>query len=361
MSRAEPEAADPRACLRAVVAGRDLSAAEAEALFGEIMDGRVPQILIGALLAALAAKGETVQEIAGAARVMRARAERLTTSRGPLVDTCGTGGDFSGTFNVSTTAALVAAAGGAAVAKHGNRAASSKSGSADVLEALGVAIELAPAAAGRCLDEVGIAFLYAPRFHPAMRHAIEARRAVGIRTIFNLLGPVTNPAGARRQVAGVPEARWVEPVARVLADLGAEHALVVHGEERLDELSVAGPTRVAEVRDGDVRLRTVTPTDLGLDPTGPDDRVSGGDAAENARVTESILAGRGTPAQSAITAANAGAALYVAGRTATLREGVDMARQILAEAKAVDVLHALVEASQRLAREEEEGKRPEGK
>lgn len=345
-----PGPGDLRAFLRAVTAGRDLAAHEAEALFATIMDGGASPVLIGALLTALRTKGETVEEIAGAARVMRARAERCETSRAPLVDTCGTGGDSSGTFNVSTTAAFVAVAAGVAVAKHGNRAASSRSGSADVLEAMGAAIDLPPAAAGRCLDEVGLAFLFAPRFHPAMRHAVEARREIGIRTIFNLLGPLTNPAGATRQVVGVPSAHWVEPLARVLRDLGTEHALVVHGEERLDEISVAGPTRVAEVRMGEVETRVVTPADLGL-TTPTAGSIRGGNAAENARTTEAILAGRGSPAQAALTAANAGAALYVGGAAATLREGVGLAREVLAGGSAVDVLHTFVETTRRLAAE----------
>src|SRR5687767_9869523 len=212
-------AGDPQASLRAIVAGVDLHAAESEALFTRIMDGHVGSSMIGALLAALAAKGETSTEIAGAARVMRARVTRVPTIREPLVDTCGTGGDHSGSINVSTGAALVVAAAGVAVAKHGNRAASSRCGSADVLEALGVAIDLDPASVGRSIDELGIGFLYAPRFHPAMRHAAEARREIGIRTIFNLLGPLTNPAGARRQLIGVPAAGAVGRIAGVLREL----------------------------------------------------------------------------------------------------------------------------------------------
>lgn len=342
-------AGDPHACLRAVTAGRDLTAAEAEALFDTIMEGGATPVLIGALLAALRTKGETVDEIAGAARVMRAKAERVETARAPLVDTCGTGGDFSGTFNVSTTAAFVVAAAGVAVAKHGNRAASSRSGSADVLEALGVAIDLTPAHVGACVDEVGIGFLFAPRFHPAMKHAIGARREIAIRTLFNLLGPLTNPAGATRQVIGVPAPDVVEPIAAVLRDLGSEHALVVHGREGLDEISVAGPTIVAEVADGTISTDEVTPDDLGLGSHAPD-AVLGGDAAENARITRAVLEGKGTDAQSAIVAANAGAALRVGGKAASLKEGVELARTVLASGEAARVLDRLIDTAERFSR-----------
>lgn len=347
------DSGDPRACLRAVVAGRDLSPAEAEALFERIMEGRVSPIMVGAILAALRTKGETAGEIVGAARVMRARAERVATARGPLVDTCGTGGDYAGTFNLSTTAAIVVAAAGVPVAKHGNRAASSRSGSADVLESLGVAIDLPPDLVGRCIDEIGIGFLFAPRFHPAMRHAIGARREIGIRTLFNLLGPLTNPAGARRQVVGVPTREAVPLVATVLRDLGAERALVVHGREGLDEISVAGPTDVARVEDGAVERGVVTPGELGLGTHDPA-ALAGGDAAENGRILRSILAGEGTPAQSAATAANAGAAIWAGGAAASLEEGVERAVAILREGAAMGTLDALIETTRGLAGEVDE-------
>ncbi|MDX1661882.1 MAG: anthranilate phosphoribosyltransferase [Gemmatimonadota bacterium] len=343
-------AGDPHACLRAITAGRDLTATESRALFETIMEGQTTPVVIGAILAALRTKGETVDEIAGAAAVMRAKAERVETSRSPLVDTCGTGGDFSGTFNISTTAAFVAAAAGAPVAKHGNRAASSRSGSADVLEALGVAIDLDPRQVGECVDEVGIGFLFAPRFHPAMRHAIGARREIAIRTLYNLLGPLTNPAGATRQVIGVPTADTVEPIAAVLERLGSEHALVVHGREGLDEISVAGPTIVATVADGTISLAEVGPEDLGLDAH-PPEAVLGGDAAENARITRAILEGRGSEAQSAIVAANAGAAILVGGRAASLKEGVAVAREVLEGGEAARVLDRLIDVSERFSRE----------
>jgi anthranilate phosphoribosyltransferase len=332
---------DPQACLAWVAGGRDLSAEESRALFDRIMSGEVSPTLIGSLLAALATKGETPDEIAGAARVMRERSARVVTRRAPLVDTCGTGGDGARTFNISTAAAFVVAAAGVGVAKHGNRAASSRCGSADVLEAAGVVIDLPSEAVGRCIDEAGIGFLFAPRFHPATRHAVGPRREIGIRTVFNLLGPLTNPAAARRQVIGVPDRSLVEPMATVLRDLGCDHALVVHGEDGLDEVSVAGRTMVAEVRGADVALRTVTPAELGLE-TFPVDALAGGDAAENTRILRAVLEGRGTAAQAASVAATAGAALYVAGASGAWPEGVARARAILAAGEGAAVLDALV-------------------
>ena len=340
---------DPPASLRAIVAGVDLRAAESEALFARIMDGDVPPSMVGALLAALATKGETSAEIAGAARVMRARVTRVPTIREPLVDTCGTGGDHSGSFNVSTGAALVVAAAGVPVAKHGNRAASSRCGSADVLEALGVAIDLDPASVGRSIDELGIGFLYAPRFHPAMRHAAQARREIGIRTIFNLLGPLTNPAGARRQLIGVPAADAVGRIAGVLRELGAEAAVVVHGMEGLDEISVCGPTRIAYVDGGELEESVIEPADLGL-PTFEIHEMAGGDAAENAAILRGVLEGRGSNAQRAVVAANAGAGIWIGGGAVTLRAGVDQARETIASGRAAELLDRLVDLTARLAR-----------
>ncbi|HET6637352.1 MAG TPA: anthranilate phosphoribosyltransferase [Gemmatimonadota bacterium] len=341
-------AGDPLAGLQAVSAGTDLSAAESEALFARIMDGSVPSSMIAALLAALATKGETSEEIAGAARVMRARATRVPTNREPLVDTCGTGGDLSGSINVSTGAALVVAAAGIAVAKHGNRAASSRCGSADVLEALGVTIDLEPASVGRSIDELGIGFLYAPRFHPAMRHAAQARREIGIRTIFNLLGPLTNPAGARRQLVGVPRADAVPRIAGVLRELGAEAAVVVHGMEGLDEISVCGPTRIASIRGGEVEESVIEPLDLGL-PTFEIREIAGGGAAENAAILRGVLEGRGSQAQRAVVAANAGAGIWVGGGAETLRAGVDRARETIASGQGAELLDRLVDLTARLA------------
>jgi anthranilate phosphoribosyltransferase len=340
-------AGDPHACLAALVSRTDLTRTESEALFSRMMDGEVPPGLIAGLLVALRAKGETEHEIAGAAGVMRARATPVPTAREPLIDTCGTGGDFSGSFNVSTAAALVVAAAGIAVAKHGNRAASSRCGSADVLEALGLPVDLEPEQVGRSIDELGIGFLFAPRYHPAMRHAAEARRALGIRTVFNLLGPLTNPAGARRQLIGVPSADAVPRIAGVLRELGAEAALVVHGQEGLDEISVSGPTRIAILRDGAVEERTIEPRDLGL-PVFASEEISGGDPAENARILREVTEGEGSEARSAVVAANAGAAIWIAGGAPSMRAGVERAREVLAAGKAARLLDEIVSFTRRM-------------
>src|SRR5687768_8750776 len=251
-------ALDARTALVRVTGGESLTREETEELFGQLMDGVVSETLKAALLVALRMKGEAVPEISGAAAAMRRRAIHIPHNRGDVVDTCGTGGDGRGTFNISTAAALVAAAAGAPVAKHGNRSVSSRSGSADVLAALGVRIEVEPALAGRALDELGIAFLFAPRLHPAMREVMPVRRELGVRTIFNLLGPLTNPAGARRQLMGVYAAELVPIVASVQAELGSEHALVVHGDG-LDEITTTGTTTVGEVRGGKVTLYQLEP------------------------------------------------------------------------------------------------------
>jgi len=308
---------------------RDLARDEVEHVFGELMDGKVSDPLKAALLVALRMKGETAAEIAGAAAAMRARVAPMRHSRPEAVDTCGTGGDGRHTFNVSTAAALVAAAGGVPVAKHGNRSVSSRSGSADVLAALGVDVEMGPEGAGRALDELGVAFLFAPLFHPAMREVIGVRRELGVRTVFNVLGPLTNPAGARRQLVGVYAPGLVLLVARVLADLGSEHALVVHGSDGLDEITTTGPTTVAEARDGEVRAWEVTPEELGLPRAALDD-LRGGSPEDNAAAMRRVLAGEPGPLAD-VTAANAGAALWVGGAAPDLRSGVDRARELLAE------------------------------
>jgi len=315
--------------LRRLLAREDLSRAETEALFGQLMDGALDAAQKSALLVALAMKGESPAEIAGAAAAMRRRVVPIPHSRPLAVDTCGTGGDGRGTFNISTAAALVAAAGGAAIAKHGNRSVSSRSGSADVLAALGVAIEVDAAVAARALDEIGIAFLFAPRLHPAMREVMPVRRALGVRTVFNLLGPLTNPAGAQAQVLGVYARDKVELLARVLLELGVRHALVVHGSDGLDEITTTGPTFVAEVRDGELLTYAIEPEELGLRRVALA-ALSGGTPEENAARMETLLAGAGDEALAEIVAANAGAALYVGGRAATLREGVEQAQALLA-------------------------------
>jgi anthranilate phosphoribosyltransferase len=310
----------------------ELGSGEVAELFGRIMDGAVGEPMIAALLTALAAKGETAGEILGAATAMRQRARAVTHGRADAVDTCGTGGDGRGTFNVSTAAAFVAAAGGAPVAKHGNRAISSRSGSADLLAALGVPIEVEPETSGRQLDEIGLAFLFAPLHHPATRAVAPVRQALGVRTLFNLLGPLTNPAGARRQLVGVFAAERVEPLARVLAGLGAEHALVVHGRDGLDEITTTTTTLVAEVRDGEVRSFELDAETLGA-PRARLEELAGGTPEENADRLARLLDGEPGPLADLV-AANAGAALYVAGRAATLAAGAAAARALLASGAA---------------------------
>ena len=328
-----------REALKAVMSGRDLGRDTTEDLFGELMDGKLSEIMKSALLASLATKGETAQEIAGAAAAMRGRVRAIPHEVADVVDTCGTGGDGKGTFNISTAAALVAAAAGAPVAKHGNRSVSSRSGSADVLASLGVRIDLEPEDAARALAEIGIAFLFAPNLHPAMKEVMPVRREMGVRTIFNCLGPLTNPAGARRQVMGVFSPRLVETLGHVQAELGAVHALVVHGSDGLDEITTTGPTLVAETRDGKVTTYEVTPEALGVDRATEDDLL-GGSPEDNAELMAKVLAGEPGPLAD-ITAVNAGAALYVAGRAPDLKRGVEAARAALMDGSAAAKLEQL--------------------
>ncbi len=344
-----------RAILEKLARARHLTAGEMEGLMEAIMEGRATPAQMGAALMGLRAKGESVEEMAAAARVMRRHALRIpyVPPRGePLLDTCGTGGDGSNTFNVSTAAALVAAAGGVKVAKHGNRSISSRSGSADCLEALGVAITLPPAQVARCIEEVGIGFLFAPSLHPAMRHAIGPRRELGIRTIFNLLGPLTNPAGATVQLMGVYDPALTGPVAQVLGRLGVERAWVVHGHGGMDELSLTGPTTVASLEDGKVEELTITPEEVGLSRCRPEELL-GGDARRNGEIILEIFQGRSGP-KADMVALNAGAALYLSGRAPDPAHGVEMAREIISQGRAMERLRALQELSQRLAREGKE-------
>ncbi len=335
------------AAIRRVVDGHDLERTEMYEIFGEVMDGKATDVQKSALLIALRMKGETSDEITGAAMAMRERVTPLDVERDGLVDTCGTGGDGRGTFNISTIAAIVAAAAGANVAKHGNRAVSSACGSADLLSALGVTIDLDAAQMSDVLQRTGIAFLFAPKLHPAMGAVAGVRRELGVRTIFNILGPLTNPAFARRQVLGVYSPHLVDVVARVLHALGAEHALVVHSLDGLDEISVSAPTRVAEVRNGEVRSYELTPGDVGV-TTHTLDAVLGGDAAENARIAMSVLEGEGG-ARRDIVIANAGAALYVGGVAATIREGAEKAWQAIASGAAKAKLDELVAVTREVA------------
>ncbi|MEM9596288.1 MAG: anthranilate phosphoribosyltransferase [Acidobacteriota bacterium] len=325
--------------LRRLLARQDLEREATEALFGHLMDGELDDIHKSALLVALAMKGEAPSEITGAAAAMRGRVVKIPHGVADVVDTCGTGGDGKGTFNISTAAALVAAAAGVPIAKHGNRSVSSRSGSADVLAALGVRIDLEPEEAGRAVEEIGIAFLFAPRLHPAMKEVMPVRKALGVRTIFNVLGPLTNPAGARRQVMGVYAADLVEPIAEVLLALGAEHALVVHGSDGLDEITTTGPTRAAEVKDGQVSAWEYSPDRLGVATAQPDDLL-GGAPEENAEAMQRVLDGEEGPLAD-ITAVNAGAALYVGGKAEDLRSGVEAAKAALASGAAAAKLDQL--------------------
>jgi anthranilate phosphoribosyltransferase len=338
--------------IRKLVGGGDLSRDESREMFGMLMDGQASDTQKAALLVALRMKGETVDEIAGAATAMRERVTPLAVDADGLVDTCGTGGDGRGSFNVSTVSAIVAAGAGVRVAKHGNRAVSSSCGSADVLAALGVEIELDARQSAEVLESVGVSFLFAPKMHPAMAAVSAVRRELGLRTIFNILGPLTNPAFARRQLLGVFTPRLVETMALVLAELGAEHALVVHGDDGMDEISVSGPTHAFELRGGAVEPREINPESLGLRRHDPAE-VAGGDPATNARLAREVLEGK-NGARRDIVLANAGAAIYLGGLESTLRDGVEAARDSIDSGRAMETLEALVAASKRVSR------RPEG-
>ena len=306
-----------------VIAGHDLSAQQMREVMHAIMAGEATQAQIGGFLVALRMKQESIEEIAAAAEVMRELATRVQVDSEHLVDTCGTGGDGARTFNISTAAAFVIAGAGGRVAKHGNRSVSSSSGSADVLEALGVAIDLAPAAIARCIDEAGVGFLFAPAHHRATRHAVAPRRELGVRTIFNVLGPLTNPALAPNQVIGVYQESLVEPMARALGLLGSRHVLVVHGSDGLDELTITGSTRVAELRGGEVNSYQVTPEQFGL-ARGDVDSLIVETPQQSAALIERVLAGTVGPARDVV-ALNAGAGIYVAGLAGDFAAGVERA------------------------------------
>ncbi len=330
--------------IQKLVDKQDLVRAERAAVMTEIADGGATPAQVGAFLAALRVKGETVEEIAGAAEVMRARVDPVRVAKDVFVDTCGTGGDNRHTFNISTTAAFVVAGAGVTVAKHGNRAVSSRSGSADVLAALGVNVDAPKEVVERCIAEVGIGFLFAPRLHPAFKAVAGIRRELGVRTVFNLLGPLANPAGARHQVLGVYEPRWVPILGGVLAALGARHAFVVHGEG-LDEIAVTGMTHVCEVKGGQCERYAMVPEDLGLRRHGIEER-AGGDAAHNARILIDVLEGqKGAPREAVL--ANAAAALVCAGAADDLKAGVRVAAEAIDRGAAGEKLRRLVEASQR--------------
>ncbi len=330
-----------------VASGRHLSVDEAAEVLRVIMAGDASEAQIAGLLIGLRTKGETVEELAGLARTMRALAARVTTSRDELVDTAGTGGGRL-TFNVSTTAALIAAGAGCAVAKHGNRSATSRSGSADVLEALGVRIDLAPDAVGTCIDEVGFGFMFAPRHHQATRFVVPVRKELAVRTIFNFLGPLTNPAGARRQVIGVSDPAFVKTIAGALALLGVDRALVVSSHDALDEMSISAPTTVVEVDGADLKTYTVRPEDCGLSTTDDPQATVGGTPEENAAATRAIFGGESGPRRD-LAVLNAGAAIYAAGRADDLASGVDAARAAIDDGAATKTLEALVARTRQLA------------
>jgi len=329
--------------IAAVLEHRDLSADDMQHVMRLIMTGEATPAQIGGFLVGLRMKGETVDEIAAAARVMRELATRVEVGGDHLVDTCGTGGDGASTFNVSTASAIVTAAAGGRVAKHGNRSVSSSSGSADVLEAAGVKLDLGPEQVAACVEQVGVGFMFAPQHHSAMKHAIGPRREMRVRTLFNLLGPLTNPAGAPNQVLGVFSDQWVEPLAHVLQQLGSEHVLVVHADDGLDEISIAGPTRVAELKDGKVTVYSVEPADFGMQ-TADLATIAVADAADSLRMINAVFDGEQGPA-SDIVALNAGAAIYVAGLADSLARGVELAVDTIGSGKAKQTLQALVEAS----------------
>jgi len=333
-----------REAIRKLASRQDLTRQEAFETMNEIMSGNASEAQIASFLMGLRLKGESVQEIAGCAQSMREKSTPIQTSHKNVIDTCGTGGDNSGTFNISTCAAIIASAGGAKVAKHGNRAVSSQSGSADVLTALGINLDISPAKVSEVLDQVGITFLFAPLLHGAMKFAVPVRRDMGIRTIFNILGPLTNPARARRQVLGVFDVSLTEVLAGVLLELGSDHALVVHGEGGFDELSTLGVTKVSELRGGTIRTYDLNAGEFGFQRPTPES-LRGGDATHNARMIRSVL--EGTPGgASDIAVFNAGAALLVAGTTDNLKEGIAVAREAVQSGAALQKLEQWKEASQ---------------
>ena len=326
---------DIQSAIRAVIERHDLDGAQMTGVMHGIMTGECTPAQVGGFLVGLRMKGETVEEIAAAAAVMRRLATRVEVDKSRLVDTCGTGGDASGTFNISTASALVAAGAGVRVAKHGNRSVSGRSGSADVLEAAGVRLDLPPERIARCIDEAGVGFLFAPAHHGAMKHAIGPRREMAVRTIFNVLGPLTNPAGALRQVIGVFDRDLVEPLARVLGELGSAHVMVVHSEDGLDELSLGARTHVAELRDGAVRTFSLDAGQLGF-ASAPVESITVDSPAASLDLIRTVLAGESGPAAD-ITILNSAAAIYVSGVASSLEDGIGQARASIETGRASDV------------------------
>lgn len=342
--------------IRKIVEGENLSQQESSDVMQEIMDGDATPSQIASFITGLRMKGETAEEIAGFARTMRENSIRIPTSCSPaaLVDTCGTGGDRSSTFNISTTAAFVAAGAGVFIAKHGNRAMSSRCGSADVLEALGVDIGLSPENVGRCIDEVGIGFLFAPAHHPSMRYAVIPRKDIGIRTVFNILGPLTNPAEAKRQLIGVFDANLTDMMAGALKLLGSDRVIVANGLDGIDELSTIGTTRITELADGELSTYEIEPEDLGLERTSIECLAQGADPEENAEILMAVLEGETGP-QRDIVLLNAGAVFKIAGMSDSIEQGMDIARESIDSGRALNALKRLRDMSTRLAMEQHEG------
>jgi anthranilate phosphoribosyltransferase len=334
---------DMQSAIRAVTERKNLSSDDMTSVMRLIMTGEATPAQVGGFLIGLRMKGETVEEVAAAAAVMRELSTRVEVDKEHLVDTCGTGGDASGSFNISTASAFVVAAAGGRVAKHGNRSVSSKSGSADVLEAAGVNLELSPEQVARCVNEIGVGFMFAPLHHSAMKHAIGPRREMAVRTIFNVLGPLTNPAGAPNQVLGVFSNDWVEPLARVLQQLGSNHVLVVHADDGLDEISIGSVTHIAELRNGEISTYTVQPEDFGMQRADLS-VIRAEDAAHSLAIIKSVLANEEGPARD-IVCLNAGAAIYAAGLTGSLTEGVERAREVIASGEAAAKLEQLIKAT----------------
>ncbi|MDY6892885.1 MAG: anthranilate phosphoribosyltransferase [Chloroflexota bacterium] len=334
--------------LSKIVSGSDLTMAEAREVMTEIMQGQATPAQIGSFITALRMKGETSNEIAGCAQAMRENAVQVKPKQKPLVDTCGTGGDSSGTFNISTTVAFVAAGTGLAVAKHGNRSVSSRCGSADLLQALGVNLELNAEQLAHCIDEVGIGFLFAPLMHPAMKHALGPRQEIGLRTIFNILGPLTNPASAKRQLLGVYDSNLSELMAEVLLAIGAEHAFVVHGADGLDELSVTGPNKVSQLHDGHIETYYLDPQELGL-PRAKLSDLAGGTTEDNVTITKALLKGEKGPKRDVVLL-NTAAVLVAGGKAKDLSEGLALAAESIDSGKASQKIDDLAEMSQRFSK-----------
>ncbi len=332
------------AAIRTVTEHNDLSAVEMADVMRTIMNGHATPAQIGGFLIGLRMKGETVDEIAAAVQVMRELAAHVDVDKAHLVDTCGTGGDAASTFNISTASAFVVAAAGGKVAKHGNRSVSSRSGSADVLEAAGVKIDLTPAQVAQCVTQLGVGFMFAPLHHGAMKHAIGPRREMGVRTLFNILGPMTNPAGAPHQVIGVFSNAWLEPIAKVLKKLGSQHVLVVHAQDGMDEISIASPTQVVELKDSDIHTYMIEPEQFGIQRSDLT-ALKVDSAAQSLAMIKGVFSGGGGPAHD-IVALNAGAAIYAAELAETLEAGVSKAQDVLANGAAEEKFEALVSLTQ---------------